>query len=74
MQANAMLITLSRPPLPTSLPALAEYRFARDNAETKFLDWRVLPEDIAVLPELTFTRRDGLCRMSMNDSNWRMAA
>lgn len=32
---------------------LAEYRFARDNAETKFLDWRALPEDIAVLPELT---------------------
>ncbi len=53
MQANAMLITLSWPPLPTSLPALAEYRFARDNSETKFLDWRVLPEDIAVLPELT---------------------
>ncbi len=24
-----------------------------DNAETKFLDWRELPEDIAVLPELT---------------------
>jgi hypothetical protein len=32
---------------------IAEYRFARDNAETKFLDWRELPEDIAVLPELT---------------------
>ena len=23
---------------------IAEYRFARDNAETKFLDWRALPE------------------------------
>ena len=33
--------------------ALAEYRFARDPAETKFLDWRPLPADIAVLPELT---------------------
>ncbi|MBK6631945.1 MAG: hypothetical protein IPG33_13515 [Betaproteobacteria bacterium] len=32
---------------------ITEYRFARDNAETKFLDWRILPEDIAVLPELT---------------------
>ena len=32
---------------------IAEYRFARDNAETKFLDWRPLPADIAVLPELT---------------------
>ncbi|MEZ5615815.1 MAG: calcium-binding protein [Rhodocyclaceae bacterium] len=32
---------------------IAEYRFARDNAETKFLDWRPLPEEIAVLPELT---------------------
>ena len=32
---------------------IAEYRFARDNAETKFLDWRALPESIAVLPELT---------------------
>ena len=27
--------------------------FARDNVETKFLDWRPLPETIAVLPELT---------------------
>ena len=32
---------------------IAEYRFARDNSETKFLDWRELPADIAVLPELT---------------------
>jgi Ca2+-binding RTX toxin-like protein len=32
---------------------LAEYRFARDTAETTFLDWRDLPEEIAVLPELT---------------------
>ena len=32
---------------------LAEYRFARDNAETEFLDWREVPESIAVLPELT---------------------
>ncbi|MCA1972104.1 MAG: putative Ig domain-containing protein, partial [Caenispirillum sp.] len=31
---------------------IAEYRFVRDNAETRFLDWRPLPAEIAVLPEL----------------------
>jgi len=34
---------------------LAEYRFARGNAETRFLDWRPVSESIAVLPELSFT-------------------
>lgn len=33
--------------------ALAEYRFARDAAEARFLDWCEMPEDIAMLLELT---------------------
>ena len=69
--------------------ALAEYRFARDNAETRFLDWRALPEEIAVLPELTLggvqmdltqalvrksqSARDGETKAE-NDSLWRNAA
>ncbi len=53
---------------------IAEYRFARDNSETKFLDWRTLPADIAVLPELTFTCRDVSCRVATNDSTRRKAA
>jgi len=67
---------------------LAEYRFARDPAETKFLDWREVPESIAVLPELTLggvqmdltqavvrnsqSARDSKIKAE-NDSMWRMA-
>jgi hypothetical protein len=46
--------------------AIAEYRFARDNSETKFLDWRPLPEDIAVLPELTL----GGVQIAGNGAGW----
>jgi hypothetical protein len=68
---------------------LAEYRFARDNSETRFLDWREVPESIAVLPELTLggvqmDLTQALVRKSQsarygetkaeNDSLWRNAA
>lgn len=68
---------------------LAESRFARDNSETRFLDWRAVPEEIAVLPELTLggvqmditqavvrnsqSARDSKIKAE-NDSMWRMAA
>ena len=63
--------------------------FARDNVETKFLDWRPLPETIAVLPELTLggvqmdltqalvDKGQSLWygeKTTANDSMWRIAA
>lgn len=35
------------------VPEAIVRHFARDAAETRFLDWRAVPEQIAVLPELT---------------------